>query len=109
MAIDGAFVPLMSSGDRRSLGVPQDPHDNTLLSCLSAGFICPLAGARVRLLSLNPTGFNSSEPWIALIQRGNCTFAEKIKTAADSGANGVVIYNLPGTGDEVTPMVHHGE
>ncbi|XP_041750854.1 RPA-related protein RADX isoform X2 [Coregonus clupeaformis] len=43
MAIDAAFVPVMSSGDPRSLGLPQDPHDNTLLSCLSAGFICPLA------------------------------------------------------------------
>uniref|UniRef100_A0A4W5KSZ4 Ring finger protein 128a n=1 Tax=Hucho hucho TaxID=62062 RepID=A0A4W5KSZ4_9TELE len=53
-------------------------------------------------------GFNSSELWIALIQRGNCTFAEKIQTAAESGATGVVIYNLPGTGDEVTPMVYGG-
>ncbi|XP_014052278.1 RPA-related protein RADX isoform X3 [Salmo salar] len=43
MAIDAAFVPVMSSGDPRSLGLTQDPHDNTLLSCLSAGFICPLA------------------------------------------------------------------
>ncbi|XP_010893719.2 RPA-related protein RADX isoform X1 [Esox lucius] len=42
MAIDAAFVPVMSSGDPRSLGLPQDPHDNTLLSCLSSGFICPL-------------------------------------------------------------------
>uniref|UniRef100_A0A4W5KSZ7 Ring finger protein 128a n=1 Tax=Hucho hucho TaxID=62062 RepID=A0A4W5KSZ7_9TELE len=54
-------------------------------------------------------GFNSSELWIALIQRGNCTFAEKIQTAAESGATGVVIYNLPGTGDEVTPMVYGGQ
>uniref|UniRef100_A0A8C7L7D5 RPA1 related single stranded DNA binding protein, X-linked n=1 Tax=Oncorhynchus kisutch TaxID=8019 RepID=A0A8C7L7D5_ONCKI len=43
MAIDAAFVPVMSSGDPRSVGLTQDPHDNTLLSCLSAGFICPLA------------------------------------------------------------------
>lgn len=43
MAINAAFVPVMPSGDRRSLGLPQDPHDNTLLSCLSAGFLCPLA------------------------------------------------------------------
>lgn len=55
------------------------------------------------------TWFNSSEkPWIALIQRGNCTFYEKIKAAAESGASGVVIYNLPGTGNDVTPMGHHG-
>ncbi|XP_010893718.1 E3 ubiquitin-protein ligase RNF128a isoform X2 [Esox lucius] len=54
------------------------------------------------------TGFNGSDPWIALIQRGNCTFAEKIKVAAENGAAGVVIYNLPGTGDWVTPMKHHG-
>ncbi|CAB1316237.1 unnamed protein product [Coregonus sp. 'balchen'] len=54
------------------------------------------------------TSFNSSEPWIALIQRGNCTFTEKILAAAESGAAGVVIYNLPGTGNEEIPMMHHG-
>ncbi|XP_062342312.1 E3 ubiquitin-protein ligase RNF128a isoform X2 [Osmerus eperlanus] len=55
------------------------------------------------------TSFNrTSRPWIALIERGNCTFSEKIRAASAEGASGVVIYNLPGTGDEMTPMVHHG-
>ncbi|KAL0994205.1 hypothetical protein UPYG_G00119210 [Umbra pygmaea] len=43
IAIDAAFVPVMSTGDPRSLGLPQNPHENSLLSCLSSGFICPLA------------------------------------------------------------------
>ena len=56
------------------------------------------------------TSFNrTSRSWIALIERGNCTFSEKIRAASAQGASGVVIYNLPGTGDEVTPMVHHGK
>ncbi|KAJ7995889.1 hypothetical protein DPEC_G00231390 [Dallia pectoralis] len=42
IAVDAAFLPVMSSGDPRSLGLVQDPHDNTLLSCLSSGFFCPL-------------------------------------------------------------------
>uniref|UniRef100_A0A663ENF7 PA domain-containing protein n=1 Tax=Aquila chrysaetos chrysaetos TaxID=223781 RepID=A0A663ENF7_AQUCH len=32
-------------------------------------------------------------PWIALIERGNCSFAEKIKVAARRGATAAVIYN----------------
>ncbi|XP_036381521.1 E3 ubiquitin-protein ligase RNF128a isoform X3 [Megalops cyprinoides] len=55
------------------------------------------------------TKFNNTDgPWIALIERGNCTFAEKIKAATESGATAVVIYNLAGTGNERSPMVHHG-
>ncbi|NWU97161.1 RN128 ligase, partial [Upupa epops] len=32
-------------------------------------------------------------PWIALIERGNCTFAEKISVATRRGATAVVVYN----------------
>lgn len=42
VAIDAVFVPVVSTGDPRAVGLLQDPHDNTLLSCLSAGFLCPL-------------------------------------------------------------------
>lgn len=56
------------------------------------------------------TRFNSSaKAWIALIERGNCTFTEKIKAATENGAVAVVIYNLAGTGNEKSPMVHHGK
>ncbi|KAG5843543.1 E3 ubiquitin-protein ligase RNF128a isoform X2 [Anguilla anguilla] len=55
------------------------------------------------------TSFNSSaDTWIALIERGNCTFAEKIKAAKENGAVAAVIYNLAGTGDEKSPMIHRG-
>ncbi|CAH2315049.1 E3 ubiquitin- ligase RNF128 isoform X1 [Pelobates cultripes] len=49
-------------------------------------------------------------PWIALIQRGGgCTFAEKIKAAADNGAVAVIIYNNDGsTSNEVIEMSHPG-
>jgi minor extracellular serine protease Vpr len=40
---------------------------------------------------------------IALIQRGSCTFAEKINNAAAAGAVGVIIYQLDGIA-EPTPM-----
>nr|XP_020461441.1 RING finger protein 148-like [Monopterus albus] len=52
-------------------------------------------------------GYNrnsSSPPWIALVKRGNCTFSEKINAA--KGAAGVVIYNVDGSGNSTTPMVH---
>ncbi|KAG8553530.1 hypothetical protein GDO81_003450 [Engystomops pustulosus] len=50
-----------------------------------------------------------SKPWIALIERGNCTFSEKILLAASKGAQAVVIYNAPpSTGNQTIPMVHYG-
>ncbi|XP_058856672.1 E3 ubiquitin-protein ligase RNF128-like isoform X3 [Acipenser ruthenus] len=55
------------------------------------------------------THFNVSEaPWIALIERGNCTFTDKIKVAVRNGASAVVIFNVHGTGNETRPMVHNG-
>ncbi|KAM3869273.1 RPA-related protein RADX [Diretmus argenteus] len=43
MAIDAAFFPVAWSGDPRAVGLPQEPHGNTMLSCLSSGFLCPLS------------------------------------------------------------------
>ncbi|RLW02613.1 hypothetical protein DV515_00007061 [Chloebia gouldiae] len=47
--------------------------------------------------------------WLALIERGGgCSFADKIRLAAERGAAAAVIYNYRGTGNEVLPMSHHG-
>ncbi|XP_037605617.1 RPA-related protein RADX [Sebastes umbrosus] len=45
IAVDAAYVPVMSSDEPRAVGLPQDPHGNTMLSCLSSGFLCPLSDA----------------------------------------------------------------
>ncbi|KAM4619715.1 RPA-related protein RADX [Polymixia lowei] len=42
IAIDAAFFPVVWSEDPRAAGLPQEPHGNTMLSCLSSGFLCPL-------------------------------------------------------------------
>ncbi|XP_068187226.1 RPA-related protein RADX [Antennarius striatus] len=42
IAIDAAYFPVMTSDDPRAVGLPQEPHGNTMLSCLSTGFLCPL-------------------------------------------------------------------
>lgn len=62
------------------------------------------------------TNFSGAPPaggspgWLALIQRGGgCSFAHKIRLAAERGAAAAVIYNYRGTGNEVLPMSHHGE
>lgn len=48
--------------------------------------------------------------WVALIQRGGgCSFADKIRLAAERGAAAAVIYNYRGTGNDVLPMSHAGE
>lgn len=48
----------------------------------------------------------TSPPWIALVKRGNCTFAEKINAAKRQGAVGVVVYNVDGSGNSTTHMAH---
>ncbi|XP_074963172.1 E3 ubiquitin-protein ligase RNF128 isoform X1 [Phalacrocorax aristotelis] len=54
-------------------------------------------------------GPGSSPGWLALIQRGGgCSFADKIRLAAERGAAAAVIYNYRGTGNDVLPMSHHG-
>ncbi|NXL41958.1 RN128 ligase, partial [Podilymbus podiceps] len=47
-------------------------------------------------------------PWIALIERGNCSFAEKIKVAARRDAAAAVIYNAPNKGNDTVLMSHLG-
>ncbi|XP_077999522.1 RING finger protein 148-like [Glandiceps talaboti] len=42
-----------------------------------------------------------SKPWIALVKRGGCTFANKAMYAAKAGANGVIVYNYFG---DITTM-----
>ncbi|XP_012666834.1 E3 ubiquitin-protein ligase RNF128 isoform X2 [Otolemur garnettii] len=51
---------------------------------------------------------NTERPWIALIERGNCTFAEKIQTAGRKNADAVVIYNAPETGNQTIQMANFG-
>ncbi|XP_049749852.1 E3 ubiquitin-protein ligase RNF133 [Elephas maximus indicus] len=73
-----------------------------------AGVIVPPEGKSQN--ACNPsTSFSRSkgtETWLALIERGGCTFTQKIKVAAEKGASGVIIYNFPGTGNQVFPMSH---
>lgn len=49
----------------------------------------------------------TTKHWIALLQRGNCTFKEKILRAASHNATAVVIYNNNSNEDTVT-MTHPG-
>ncbi|XP_041656521.1 RPA-related protein RADX [Cheilinus undulatus] len=43
IAINAAYFPVTSSDEPRAVGLPQDPHGNTMLTCLSSGFLCPLS------------------------------------------------------------------
>lgn len=73
-----------------------------------AGVVVPPEGKTQNACDPN-TGFirpQNNEPWIALIERGGCTFTQKIKVASENGAKGVIIYNFPGTGNQVFPMSH---
>ncbi|XP_075809765.1 E3 ubiquitin-protein ligase RNF133 isoform X2 [Microtus pennsylvanicus] len=73
-----------------------------------AGVVVPPQGKTQNACDPN-TIFNrprNNEQWIALIERGGCTFTQKIKVASENGARGVIIYNFPGTGNQVFPMSH---
>ncbi|XP_042311606.1 E3 ubiquitin-protein ligase RNF130 isoform X2 [Sceloporus undulatus] len=49
----------------------------------------------------------NTKQWIALLQRGNCTFRQKIMRAALQNASAVVIYNNV-SGEEPVTMTHQG-
>ncbi|KAM5196094.1 E3 ubiquitin-protein ligase RNF128 isoform 2-T2 [Hipposideros larvatus] len=51
---------------------------------------------------------NTEKPWIALIERGNCTFSEKIQIASRRNADAVVIYNAPEPGNKTIQMANFG-
>jgi hypothetical protein len=73
-----------------------------------AGVIVPPEGKTQNACSPN-TSFRklkNSQTWLALVERGGCTFTQKIKVAVENGASGVIIYNFPGTGNQVFPMSH---
>ncbi|XP_029030531.1 RPA-related protein RADX isoform X2 [Betta splendens] len=42
IAVDAAYLPVVSSDEPRAVGLRDDPHGNTMVSCLSSGFLCPL-------------------------------------------------------------------
>ncbi|XP_037124875.1 RPA-related protein RADX isoform X1 [Syngnathus acus] len=45
IAVDATFLPIVSSREQRAVGLPLGRHDNTMLACLSSGFLCPLEGS----------------------------------------------------------------
>lgn len=57
MAFDAVFHPVLRADDPRAVGLSQDPHDNSMLSCLSSGFLWPLdSTARIRGLTPHESG-----------------------------------------------------
>ncbi|XP_030638882.1 RPA-related protein RADX [Chanos chanos] len=44
MAVDVLFVPVVCADDPRAVGMPSALHDNSILSCLSAGRLCTPPG-----------------------------------------------------------------
>lgn len=52
-------------------------------------------------------GHNVRGPWVALAERGICTFAQKIQMAREANASAIIIYNY--IDDEEINMIHKGE
>lgn len=43
LAVDAAYVPVAHPDEPSAVGLLEEPHTNTMLSCLSTGFLCPLS------------------------------------------------------------------
>ncbi|NXI65838.1 RN128 ligase, partial [Anseranas semipalmata] len=72
------------------------------------GFVAIPKSANLRACDSNTQFTITEPPWIALIERGDCTFAEKINVAARRGATAAVIYNVPDRGNDPIGMSHNG-
>ncbi|XP_038630768.1 E3 ubiquitin-protein ligase RNF128 isoform X2 [Scyliorhinus canicula] len=95
-------------------------HNRTVSSSVPAiyGSSSPVRGARGvigipdsqdALACHRNIDFSAREsPWIALIARGNCTFARKISNARGRGSAAVVIFNEAGKGNRTDPFSHTG-
>ncbi|KAM4749660.1 E3 ubiquitin-protein ligase RNF130 isoform 2-T2 [Rhinophrynus dorsalis] len=106
-------ILLRIDGGRYGLDSPKTEAKGLLLTPV------PIHGVADRLGCDPQTRFHvppNTKHWIALLQRGNCTFKEKILRAASHNATAVVIYNNmsneeavtmthPGTGDIVAIMI----
>uniref|UniRef100_A0A8C5JAP8 PA domain-containing protein n=1 Tax=Junco hyemalis TaxID=40217 RepID=A0A8C5JAP8_JUNHY len=114
---------LGARGDRDPLFYFNSTSNRTLFErceCGLYGFNSPYIGAQgvvgIPVPDADPyacdrnTAFTVMEaPWIALIERGNCSFAEKIQVATRRGAAAAVIYNSRGRGNSTLLMAHQGE
>ena len=63
-------------------------------------------------LCLFDDNLKPAETWIALVQRGNCSFVEKVSEAMRFGARGVVVggaLHNPEGGDSLVTMYDTGE
>ncbi|KAM8834834.1 RPA-related protein RADX isoform 1-T1 [Synchiropus picturatus] len=81
ISINAAFYPVTSCGDPRAVGLPTDPHDNTLLSCLTSGYIYPLG-----VTAEHPSPGNSDTPpqlASATTHVHDCLPEELIRTASE--------------------------
>ncbi|XP_031753988.1 E3 ubiquitin-protein ligase RNF130-like [Xenopus tropicalis] len=95
-------VLLRIDGGRYGLDSPKTEAKGLLLTPVH------IHGAADRLGCDPQTRFNvppNTKHWIALLQRGNCTFKEKILRAASHNASAVVIYNNNSKEETVT-MTH---
>ncbi|KAI8924171.1 hypothetical protein BC831DRAFT_466727 [Entophlyctis helioformis] len=61
-----------------------------------------MAAEYVHKIRLVPQDDSSSVPWIAMVQRGDCSFARKVRAMQDSGASAVVVGDNSHFGDLIT-------
>ncbi|XP_005988332.1 E3 ubiquitin-protein ligase RNF130 isoform X2 [Latimeria chalumnae] len=102
----GSNAPIVVRSDSARYG-QDSPRKNATGLVLAP---VPIHGTGNRLGCDPHTRFHvppNTEKWIALLQRGNCTFREKIFRAAAHNASAVVLFNNESKADPVT-MRHTG-
>lgn len=66
-------------------------------------------GSNYQACDRNTNFTYTDKPWIALIERGNCTFSDKIQAASEKNPDAVVIFNSPKTGNQTIQMAYIGK
>ncbi|XP_060612493.2 E3 ubiquitin-protein ligase RNF128 isoform X2 [Anolis sagrei] len=113
----GQAVPVKANVSVFYFNAANDSTESERCECGLYGVHSPVASAHGPVVAANASGLQaclwntkfpaSGSPWIALVERGNCTFAEKIQRAAAQGAQAVVIYNSKNS-SYLVPMAHPG-
>ncbi|KAL1914672.1 uncharacterized protein VTP21DRAFT_8083 [Calcarisporiella thermophila] len=60
--------------------------------------LLPIETLNVSVKGCEPLGFQLEEPWIALVERGECAFIDKVRAMQQSGASAVAVGDNVGNG-----------
>ncbi|KAG9037340.1 hypothetical protein FRB95_005980 [Tulasnella sp. JGI-2019a] len=86
--LPGYLIPVSSLPSKCPVGNPLPPVTPTRQTDLPDNLGCPIVCGQAVMF---PKATTMAENWIALVQRGECPFADKARAAQALGAKGVIV------------------